>query len=185
MLYHGSKEQGLRYLEPHVSTHGKSYVYAINNKITAACFGASHDDFDFLMDEIDGVPHLYECYPNSIEKVYEGKSCYIYEVSEEGFIVGKTGWSAELVCEHEVPVINEDYVKDLYALLKEAERQGKCVIHYYSEETKYRDMLKEQLGARIKAFKLTDEQIQNDPRLKRFMEEIGDSDETEECIDCS
>lgn len=170
MLYHGSKEQGLRYLKPRVSTHGKPYVYAINNKITAACFGAPHDDFDFLMDEIDAVPHLYECYPDSIEKVYEGKSCYIYEVSEEGFAAGKTGWSAELVCEHEVPVVNEEYVEDLYLRLKQAEQQGECIIHYYSEEAGYQNMLKEQLGARIKAFKLTEEQIQNDPRLKAFVE---------------
>ena len=45
MLYHASSEAGLRLLEPHISTHGKAYVYAINNKITALCFGAPRENW--------------------------------------------------------------------------------------------------------------------------------------------
>lgn len=35
MLYHASKIAGLTELKPYVSTHGKGYVYAIRNGVTA------------------------------------------------------------------------------------------------------------------------------------------------------
>ena len=54
MLYHASKIRGMRTIEPHISTHGKAYVYAIRNQVTAVCFGAPKDDFDLLMDNQDG-----------------------------------------------------------------------------------------------------------------------------------
>lgn len=124
MLYHASKEKGLTILEPRVSTHGIAYVYAINNRITAACFGALKDDFDLLMDEINGIPHLYECYPHAIEAIYSGKNCSLYEVREEGFLSGKTGWEAELVCEHKVPVVKEECISNLLSFLTQAVAEG-------------------------------------------------------------
>ena len=54
MLYHASKQTGLKLLEPCSSTHGKAYVYAIRDPVTAVCFGAPKDDFDLMMDEADG-----------------------------------------------------------------------------------------------------------------------------------
>ncbi len=92
MLYHASKEKGLTILEPRVSTHGIAYVYAINNRITAACFGALKDDFDLLMDEINGIPHLYECYPHAIEAIYSGKAVlYMRSEKKASFQVKQDG----------------------------------------------------------------------------------------------
>lgn len=51
------------------------------------CFGAPKDDFDLLMDEVDGIPVLYECYPGAFQRIYAGKNCSLYEVSEEGLCV--------------------------------------------------------------------------------------------------
>ena len=166
MLYHASKEKGLETLEPRVSTHGKAYVYAIRSRVAAVCFGAPKDDFDLLMDEEDGIVHLYECYPHAVEKIYGGKSCRLYEVGEEGFLSGMTGWDAELVCEAAVPVLREEYIRDIRSFLLQAQAQGKCVLHRYSQDGQYRSMLREELGERIRAFGLRDEDIQNDPRLR-------------------
>ena len=60
MLYHVSPVAGLKTLQPRVSTHGKEYVYAIDNMVTALLFGAKKDDFDFLLytDE-KGTPIIY------------------------------------------------------------------------------------------------------------------------------
>ena len=49
MLYHISKTAGLKILKPHVSTHKKAYVYAIENVVIGLLFGASQDDFDFII----------------------------------------------------------------------------------------------------------------------------------------
>lgn len=176
MLYHASKERGLKYLEPHVSTHGKSFVYAVRNKITAILFGAPKDDFDLLIDEIDGIPHLYECYPYAAETIYSGKSCSLYAVSEKGFISNETGWDPELVCENAVPVIQEENIRDIFSYLSNAAARDKCVIHRYSDEHQYQCMLREELGERISCFGLNEEDIKKDPRLARFADQWANSD---------
>ena len=168
MLYHASARPGLEALEPHVSTHDCAYVYAIRGRITAACFGAPKDDFDLLMDEENGIPCLYECYPDALEKIYGGKSCSLYSVSDNGFLGGQTGWDAELVCDHAVPVIREERIEDLYAFLTDAEEHGECVIHQYSEDEQYQAMLRDELGERIRDFGLTEEQVRQDERLRRI-----------------
>lgn len=47
MLYHVSHTPGIAILEPRVSSHGKPYVYAIENLVTGLLFGVKKDDFDF------------------------------------------------------------------------------------------------------------------------------------------
>lgn len=168
MLYHASARQGLDFLEPRASTHGKAYVYAISSRVTAACFGAAKDDFDLLMDEEDGITRLSECRPGALESIYGGKSCSLYSVSEEDFRSGLTGWDAERVCEHAVPVVREERIEDLYAFLTDAAERGECVINRYSEEEEYQAMLREELGERIRDFGLTEEQVRQDERLRRI-----------------
>ena len=90
MLYHASTQTGIKELIPQSSTHGKKYVYALRNRLTAILFGAPKDDFDLLLDEDGGKPVIYECYPNALKHVYWGKSCSVYSVREEGFLSGQT-----------------------------------------------------------------------------------------------
>jgi len=92
MLYHASQQSGIKELVPQTSTHGKKYVYAINNRLTAILFGAPKDDFDILLDEVDGKPAIFECYPNALRKIYYEKTCYLYLLNEEGFLSNQTGW---------------------------------------------------------------------------------------------
>lgn len=139
MLYHVSQKAGLKVLQPHVSTHKKAYVYAIENRVTGMLFGAPKDDFDFILStDSDYNPAVYECYPNAFRSIYEGKSCSVYQVNEAGFQRGKTSWSAELVCEHEVEVINEIVIEDLYQRLLEEERKGGLRIYRYEFCDEYR-----------------------------------------------
>ncbi len=168
MLYHASSVSGLGELEPRISTHDKPYVYAICNKVTAACFGAPKDDFDLLMDEVDGVPHLYECYQDALKTIYAGKSCSIYTVHEEGFLSGVTGWDVESVCEHTVPVVQEEQIEDLYQYLQNAASRGACVVHSYSEDASYQSMLREEICERIRDFGLSEEAVKKDKRIARF-----------------
>ncbi len=170
MLYHASKEKGIKVLKPHVSTHGKAYVYAIAGKVTAVCFGAPHSDFDLLMDEKGGIVHLYECYPDAFIDVYENKSCSLYELSEEGFETGKTGWEPELVCEKEVPVLNEVAIEDVYSFLKISEESGECVLHRFSEKPEYKELITSELEERITAWNLNKADIlESHPKLRRIL----------------
>lgn len=132
MLYHVSRTPGLKILQPHLSSHGKAYVYTIEDLVTGLLFGAKMDDFDFIIDNAeDGTPRICECYPGALETVYQGRRCSVYEVEEAGFLRGQTSWVPELVCEDEVPVVDETVVGDLYLRLLEEEHGGRLVIWRY------------------------------------------------------
>lgn len=172
MYYHASKKQGLKVLQPHISTHEKAYVYAIQNRVTAICFGAPKDDFDLLTDEVDGKPVLYECYPDALSKVYGGKSCSLYTVSEDGFLHNRTGWDSELVSETPVDVVGEELIPDIYDYLMRAARRGECELVRYSPDEKYVKMLREELTERIAAFGISEEQICEDERFRLYLSEL-------------
>lgn len=168
MLYHASKIQGLSVLMPHKSTGRKAYVYAINNKTSALCFGAPKDDFDLLMDEADGVTVLKECYPRALEKVYSGKQCSLYTVDDELFASGITGWDAEFVSEKPVKVVSEERIPDILAYLLRAVEQGNCIVQRYTEDEAYLSMLRDEIQGRIAAFHLTEAQIRQDYRFEYY-----------------
>ena len=69
MLYHVSEKPGLKVLRPHVSSHGRAYVYAVDDLVTGLLFGAGHDDFDlYLSNDAAGVPTVRECWPGAFQK---------------------------------------------------------------------------------------------------------------------
>lgn len=153
MLYHVSHKSGLRVLQPRTSTHKKPYVYAIENMVTGLLFGVKMDDFDFMIstDEND-KPVVYECYPCAFQKIYQGKGCSVYEVSDEGFMRGMTSWEPELVCENEVSVIDEIVVADLYERLLEEEKSGNLKIYRYEFNDEYREKIASHIVDRIVRF---------------------------------
>ena len=172
MLYHASDVVGLNILEPHVSTHGKPYVYAINSRITALLFGTPKDDFDILIDVKDGKTIIYECYPKALEKVYAGKDCFLYMVSEEGFLSGQTGWDAEMVCPTSVKVEHEEKIYDMYKSIIEATDNGFCEINYYSDNEDYQAFLREELSERIASWNITDEMMKKDVRFELYFNKL-------------
>ena len=108
-----------------VSSHGKAYVYAVDNLVTGLPFGARRDDFDFRRDsDVQERPVMYECYPGAFASVFGGKSCAVYELRDEGFQRRITGWSPEHVCESAVAVQQEYLIPNLYERLRN--EQGRC-----------------------------------------------------------
>lgn len=154
MLYHISKTTGLKILKPQVSTHKKPYVYAVENVVTGLLFGAQHDDFDFIINEENGIPVITECYPNAFQSVFQGKSCSIYEIPEERFLRGMTSWSPELVSENEVSVVREISVGDLYLRLLDEETRGNLIIRRYEDSAEYKHLVSEHIADRLIRFDL-------------------------------
>ena len=153
MLFHVSSTPDIKVLEPRVSTHGKAYVYAIENLVTGLLFGAKKDDFDFIIStDESGIPSCYECYPGALETIYQNKSCTVYELSEEGFQRGKTSWSVELVCETAVPVQKATFIPDLYIRLLEEEKQGNLRIHRFENNTEYKQFISRHIVDRLIRF---------------------------------
>ncbi len=152
MLYHASSVKGLSLLEPHISTHKKAYVYAIQNAVTAVIFGAKHDDFDFIVNYEDGIPAIYECYPGAFHNVYKNKDCSLYEVRDERFLSGMTSWEPEYVCESPVPIVNETVIADIYSYLLACANKGELTIHLYNQTENYRSMVSKHIVDRLIRF---------------------------------
>lgn len=174
MLYHVSPTGGLKTLQPRVSTHGKAYVYATENMITSLLFGTKKDDFDFIIctDE-KGVPVVYECYPGALEKVYRGKSCFIYRVDETDFQRGKTSWDAEQVSEKEVAVLEEIPVADMYQRLLEEEKNKMVKMHRYEHSPEYRKKIASHITVRMILFQIDlNRCMEQDARFAAYYKEI-------------
>ena len=174
MLYHVSPFAGLTTLQPRVSTHGIGYVYAIENMVTGLLFGAKMDDFDFILstDERE-TPVIYECYPDALKSVYQDKNCSVYLLHDDGFQRNKTSWSAELVCENEVQVIDELIIDDLYNRLLDEERNEKLVIHRYEYSTEYRKIISKHIVDRVIRFEINLNRItETDSRFSKYYKTI-------------
>lgn len=167
-LYHASAVTGLRQLQPHCSTHGVPYVYALRSKCAALLFGAPKDDFDVLMDVEGDIPVVYECYPNALERVYAGKTCSLYTVKDSGFMEGKTGWEPEWVCPEPVSVVQEERICDLYSRILEEEQQGGCVLHRFAMEEGYQAFIRSEVQERFRWSGLQQTDLERDPRFVRY-----------------
>lgn len=155
MLYHVSPTPGLKVLTPKISTHKKAYVYATDNKVTGILFGAQMDDFDFIISEDEqGIPELYECYPNAFALRYKGRRCSVYTVREDGFLRGVTSWSPELVCETDVEILEETEVSDIYRYLLEEETNHHIRIHRYEKTAAYKAMVAQHIVDRLIRFEI-------------------------------
>lgn len=155
MLYHVSPNAGLKTLYPHVSSHNKAYVYAVENLGTGLLFGVHHDDFDFCIStDENGLTTVYECYPDAFKNIYQGKCCSVYVVDDEGFQRGLTSWSAELVCDKEVAVQNEITIADLYERLIEEESLGNIKIYRYEFNDDYRKKISAHVVDRFIRFQI-------------------------------
>lgn len=170
MLYHVSPTSGLKTLEPHVSTHKKAYVYAIKNIVTGMLFGVRHDDFDLLIStNEDGVPTVYECYPDAFRRVYEGMGCSVYVLPDDGFLQGMTSWMPELVSEHAVDVVEEIVVDDLYQRLLLEEQKGTLKIVRYNASDDYRKLIVAHVVDRLIRFKVDlDTCMETDQRFATY-----------------
>ncbi len=175
MLYHVSKTPGLTILEPRVSTHGKSWVYAIEDLITGLLFGAKKDDFDLFLNTTEtGLPEIFECYPDAFRSVYSGTSCSVYELGENGFLRGMTSWTPELVCETAVSIEREIPVPDLYERLLQAEADGQLIIHRYRHDAEYKAFISAHITDRLIRFRVLD-RVQTDPRLQKHFGKLAEA----------
>lgn len=172
MLYHASKLHDLNELKPHISTHGKAYVYAIRSELMAMLFGTPKDDFDVLIDAENGKVVLHECYPDALKTVYEGKSCSLYTVEEANFQEGLTGWDEELVCSVPVTVQSEKRIEDIYKqLMAEVEKEN-CEIHFFERSEEYLSFLRDELQERVDAFGIDEEYRKKDSRFIKYHNQL-------------
>ena len=165
-LYHVSHVGGLSVLEPRVSTHGKSYVYATEDLTVALLFGTNKG-----MGDLDGKygggcfgvkPYFYEGYIGAFKRRYENCSCYIYEVDPTNFQTGKTSYGAEVVSEKPVKILKCFKVENLYQTLLNLAKENKLDLKFYDEkDIEYIKELKNHIKERMKLFNVIEDKKSN------------------------
>lgn len=139
LVYHASPHGGLTELEPRVSTHGRSYVYATKSRALALVFSQKHDDYIFHAgydDETDELS-LTERIPGALETVFRGGRGFLYALDAARFQSGKTPWAPELVSESAEPVINCEEIGDCLAALLSCEARGELIVYRYPARPPY------------------------------------------------
>ena len=134
----------------------------------------SESDFDFIIstDESDN-PIIYECYPDAFKKIYQGKSCSVYVVDDEGFQRGLTSWEPEFVSEKEVEVISEIVIEDLYQRLLEEEHNGNLKMFRYEFNDEYRKKIASHITDRFIRFEIDlSNCIEKDIRFATYYKDI-------------
>lgn len=133
-VYHSSEWGGLTEIVPRKSTHGMEYVYASKFKTISALFLARWNDFlitlltDMSKDTLS--IKLVERYPNAFEEIFKGQSGYIYGLDNSNFI-RSTSWACEVVSSKTERVHNQEFVKDVFELIKDFEERGEIELYYY------------------------------------------------------
>lgn len=171
MLYHVSGTPHLKILRPKLSSHGKAYVYAVDQLAMGLLFGAKKDDFDFIMDmDGQGRAELFECYPHAFEEVYRGVSCSVYTLDGSGFQSGVTGWAPEYVSDREAVVLDETVIPDLYErFIGEPE----LIFHRYEDTGEYKQMISNHVLDRLVRFGILDRPVIDEKLTRRFGGIIG------------
>ena len=115
------------------------YNYAWKNPVLAIlkdCI-VSGDDPKILVDEKNGIADVWECTQGAFVEVLREKTVSLYVVDDSDFIDDLTGWEAQSICTHEVSVVTEKTIDNLYGMLLDYEIDGMCELHYYSEDKAY------------------------------------------------
>ena len=137
-VYHGSPAEGLTFLEPRKSTHGKSWVYATKNKAIAIIHSQKWNDYIFNESfHSERQLELTERLPNAFEEIYKGKKSYLYYLDSANFLEGQTSFTAEVVSEKRERVIKCEIIEDTYMKICEMEANKEVILYRYPNRPGY------------------------------------------------
>lgn len=126
-LYHGSPIAGLKTLKPFLSEHGKPYIYFSTNPLVSLLYAVKPvpKPFSFYPYGFDSETVVYsEYFENAFQKLYKGKSGYLYECDNICGLEQPTQISCAYTFNHELQIDRATEIPDLYAYFKEQERNG-------------------------------------------------------------
>jgi len=130
-VYHSSKIQGLKTIEPNISTHGKSWVYAMQRPECCLMFIGGTGDLVNQTGFVEGVSYIAERFERALECAYKDQSGSIYTLDATDFKSRETSFDAELVCEHSCDVVEEEKIENALPRILALETEGKLVIYRY------------------------------------------------------
>lgn len=149
-FYHASPVPNLTELIPHISSHGKPYVYLsdrrenvlvyLSNPVERHCrrTGFPHEGSFYKFASYgfspDGKPVLEEYYPDAFADTFAGVSGWIYRAESEN-CAPLAGIPGAFVSETPVKVTGREFVPDAYEAILQARREGLLLLCRYAEHS--------------------------------------------------
>ncbi len=101
--------------------NGESAVFAANKKFVSLMFLAKWSDLDLSFGSTGGIWFSIEQYPGAFEKIFKGKTGYVYSVKKEGFTgdprLGLQG--VEFIKKTPAKIEKTEYVPDVWVALQQ------------------------------------------------------------------
>lgn len=137
IVYHGSPDGNIEFLNAHKSTHQKNCIYATDNKVVALLFmGKGNRDLDTRLSSVNGNSELVERRTGILEKLYN-KEGYLYEIDGSTFSHYDYLWSLEVISfKSEIKPINKIYYPNILDAIIEEEKKGNIIIYRYPNRPK-------------------------------------------------
>lgn len=141
--YHGSTIKGLTELHPHlpVGAHSQQpHVYLTSSKQLALHYIWDTQRFGVKMPMLDiradGTLVFQEMFSGALEYFYKGVSGYIYHC--EGDYLADATVPTSVIADAAVPVVDCEYIDDVYQHILEYEKQGKFIYEHYEDLPQWR-----------------------------------------------
>lgn len=151
MYYHASNIKDLKVLKPHISSHGKSWVYFSTKRENVLVYLSNaiekhiREKYNRPLKQYEkwasygitqeGLVRIEEYYPNAMEDTFKGVSGYIYQVNQLKEMKPLNGIKDVFVSQEEVNIDDCEYIEDAYEELLKAEKKGKIVIQRFEDIT--------------------------------------------------
>lgn len=136
-VYHASRKQGLTIIEPNISTHDKSWVYATKNREESLMHLGRGDDLIIQKGAINDQLYIAERFEGALEYAYGEQSGSVYTLEGASFYEGKTSYQLEVVSEDVCRVVSEEKIDNILDEILRAEEDRIIKIFRYPDLPKF------------------------------------------------
>ena len=138
VVYHASKIQGLKELDPkkslHEVSHDDKFIYASRSKELSMILSMRMTDLhSVIMGEgtVENPAIIVERTPGIFDK-YLHNSTNIYTLDAKDFFEG-TAWKGEVTTNKVQDILNEEYIEDVYSEIEKAQESGNIKLYHYPD----------------------------------------------------
>lgn len=158
-LFHGSPKK-LDVINPHVSSHGKAYVYASPDYKYALCYaGQNWNDFEINQAYVDGQLCLTEIQKGKFIEKFQ-RPGYVYHLNKDDFKMIPNHPKKEFISEEEIVPLTVDEIPNVYRRLS---AEG-IRFYTYPDLPPYIKDRKQYIMDRAKSF-----YVQDNPQLLEYL----------------
>lgn len=150
-FYHGSRVDHIHTLQPHISNHGKAWVYLTSKRENALVYLSNavekfHQDHNIKHDgpfytwasygfNKEGVLVIEEYYPHATEETYKGIDGFIYGADHIENYMEQKDIPFAVVTDTPVEITTAEYIPDTYEEMLRLEKSGAIIIRRYEKHS--------------------------------------------------